>query len=69
MSGKEFENSPDIDGVARALSQVTLQGDTFLHGDTEARQKLIASAKELVAAAETPVEALLWHTWALVLIS
>lgn len=47
------------DEMARALSQVTAEGGKFINGDDEAREKLISSARELVVAAETPVESLL----------
>ncbi|KAK8069583.1 hypothetical protein PG994_006199 [Apiospora phragmitis] len=33
--------------------------------DPAAREKLVESARELVLAAETPMESLLWHIWAL----
>lgn len=54
------------DNIAEALKQVVAQGNKFLDGDDEARQKLVTSARELVTAAETPVESLLWNIWALV---
>ncbi|KAH9904727.1 S-adenosyl-L-methionine-dependent methyltransferase [Xylariomycetidae sp. FL2044] len=65
-----FENPSSKEAVARALKQVAEHGGEFLNNkddddDTSAREKLIASARELVSAAETPVESLLWHIWAL----
>ncbi|KAF2874397.1 putative O-methyltransferase [Massariosphaeria phaeospora] len=35
-----------------------------MDGDPEARQRLVASARALLTAAETPVESLLWNVWA-----
>ncbi|CAI6334215.1 unnamed protein product [Periconia digitata] len=51
--------------ITQALSQVEAHASQLKSGDPEARQKLIASARELVTAAETPVETLLWNIWAL----
>ncbi|KAI1465194.1 S-adenosyl-L-methionine-dependent methyltransferase [Daldinia caldariorum] len=50
--------------IAQALREVAADGFKFLDGDLEAREKLIASARELVTTAETPVETLLWNVWA-----
>lgn len=58
-------NMADQDRIAKALSQVAADGSNLNNGDPEARQKLVASARELVNAAETPVESLLWNIWAL----
>ncbi|CAJ2503043.1 Uu.00g104370.m01.CDS01 [Anthostomella pinea] len=49
--------------LVHALSQVTKDGSDFTNGQDGAREKLIASARELVALAETPVESLLWNIW------
>jgi hypothetical protein len=43
----------DQDRIAQALSQVAADGDGLKNGDPEARQKLVASARELLNAAET----------------
>lgn len=56
----------NVENVARALKQVAEDGNKFMNNDSAAREKLVASARELVLAAETPVESLLWNIWALV---
>ncbi|KAG8159531.1 hypothetical protein KVR01_010168 [Diaporthe batatas] len=60
-SGMKSQN----ESIAEALHQVATQGDAFLGGDEEAHQRLVTAARELVTAAETPVESLLWNVWAL----
>ncbi|RYP75358.1 hypothetical protein DL771_002454 [Monosporascus sp. 5C6A] len=65
MSGQDAETPSQMESIARALSQVAAEGNKFMNGDQEARKKLVESARELVATAETPVESLLWHIWAL----
>ncbi|KAI2618924.1 S-adenosyl-L-methionine-dependent methyltransferase [Hypoxylon sp. NC1633] len=57
--------TPNAENVARALKQVAEDGDKFLNNDSAARKRLVACARELVLAAETPVESLLWNIWAL----
>ncbi|KAF1997422.1 S-adenosyl-L-methionine-dependent methyltransferase [Amniculicola lignicola CBS 123094] len=51
--------------IAHSLSKVAIEGQRFLDGDENARKALVASARELVAVAEDPVESLLWNIWAL----
>lgn len=61
------ESSLQREKVTKILAKVASQGDKFTHsGSDEARQQLINSARELVYAAESPVESLLWHMWSLV---
>ncbi|KAK7931735.1 hypothetical protein PG985_002447 [Apiospora marii] len=57
--------TPDMDNVAQALKQVAQDGERFMDDDPAARERLVASARALVQAAETPMESLLWHVWAL----
>ncbi|KAK7992034.1 O-methyltransferase [Apiospora saccharicola] len=57
--------TPDMDNVAQALKQVAEDGEKFMGNDPAARERLVASARALVLAAETPIESLLWHIWAL----
>lgn len=52
--------------IEQALKQVAIEGSGFLNGDPDARERLIASARQVVAVAETPAETLLWNIWALV---
>ncbi|PVH93147.1 hypothetical protein DM02DRAFT_662271 [Periconia macrospinosa] len=47
--------------IAEAFRQVQSDGSDFLNGSLEAREKLVASARSLLEAAENPVESLLWH--------
>lgn len=58
--------TPDMETVAQALKQVAEDGKMFMNNDPSAREKLVASARALVLAAETPMDSLLWHVWALV---
>lgn len=58
--------TPNVENIARALKQVAEDGDKFMNNDSAARERLIASARELVLAAETPIESLLWNIWTLV---
>ncbi|KAI6089581.1 S-adenosyl-L-methionine-dependent methyltransferase [Hypoxylon rubiginosum] len=55
----------DVENIARALKQVAEDGDKVMKNDSAARERLVASARDLVLAAETPMESLLWHIWAL----
>lgn len=55
-----------MERISQALSQVAADGDKLMKGDSEAREKLVTSARKLVVAAEIPVETLLWTIWALV---
>ncbi|KAK8133094.1 hypothetical protein PG999_001267 [Apiospora kogelbergensis] len=57
--------TPDMETVAQALKQVAEDGKMFMNNDPSAREKLVASARALVLAAETPMDSLLWHVWAL----
>ncbi|KAI1371933.1 S-adenosyl-L-methionine-dependent methyltransferase [Hypoxylon crocopeplum] len=57
--------TPNVENIARALKQVAEDGDKFMNNDSAARERLVASARELVLAAETPMESLLWNIWAL----
>jgi hypothetical protein len=66
MSDLHVQLASQTEGVAEALSQVAAEGNSFLSGDSAAREKLISSARKLITAAETPVETLLWNIWALV---
>jgi hypothetical protein len=51
--------------ILQTLQQIESDGSKFANGDPEARQRLIAGARELISAAETPVETLLWNVWAM----
>jgi hypothetical protein len=68
MTTEALNSGTPKEAIAQALSRVASEGSRYLHGDPDAREKLVASARDLVAAAETPVESLLWHIWALVCI-
>lgn len=66
MRDKGHESSSQREHIAEALSRVASAGSKFMNGDSSARETLIARARELVAATETPVETLLWTIWAMV---
>lgn len=66
MSSQAPDKPPQMESIACAIAQVATDGDKFMNGDHEARKRLVESARQLVTAAETPVESLLWHIWALV---
>lgn len=51
------------DAIAKVLGQVAAEGAEFLGGEPGSREKLVATARELIAVAETPVESLLWSIW------
>lgn len=65
MASENHATEVEQDRIARALSQVVAVGNKVKSGDPDARQKLVASARELISAVETPAESLLWHNWAL----
>ncbi|KAI3399351.1 hypothetical protein diail_7078, partial [Diaporthe ilicicola] len=52
------------DKIAEVLNQITSNGNGFMNDDPGSREKLLASARELIVAAESPVESLLWSIWA-----
>ncbi|KAK8045116.1 hypothetical protein PG993_005140 [Apiospora rasikravindrae] len=56
--------TPDVENVAQALKQVAEDGRRFMD-DSSTRERLVASARALVLAAQTPMDSLLWHVWAL----
>jgi hypothetical protein len=53
----------DNNTVAQVLKQIASEGQRFLQGDEGARQNLVAKARELIFAAEDPMDTLLWHVW------
>jgi hypothetical protein len=64
MDAKSIKSTPQNYELSKALGQVSKEGAKLLNGDSAARERLIASARELIAAAETPVETLLRNIWA-----
>ncbi|KAF2654853.1 S-adenosyl-L-methionine-dependent methyltransferase [Lophiostoma macrostomum CBS 122681] len=64
MAEHDIGSNKHNEAIAKALKQVSAHGTDLIDGDSAAREKLIASARELVAVAETPVETLLWNIWA-----
>ncbi|KAF2269718.1 S-adenosyl-L-methionine-dependent methyltransferase [Lojkania enalia] len=65
MDKEALQTSLQKGRIEQALRQVTIEGSGFLNGDLDARERLIAGARQLVAVAETPVETLLWNIWVL----
>jgi len=57
-------SSNERDNIALALSKITAQGKSYMSNEPGAREKLIASARDLIDAAESPIESLLWLIWA-----
>jgi hypothetical protein len=64
VQGMATESDPHNQAIRSALNEVSTEGTKLLSGDSAARERLIASAHELIAATETPVETLLRNIWA-----
>lgn len=56
-------NGIDNEEVALAVAQVVAEGQRFSKGEDGARERLVASARSLIFAAEDPLDTLLWHVW------
>lgn len=65
MDNQSAEMEVQNKRIAGALGHVKSDGNDFLNGSHEARERLVPSARNLVSAAESPVESLIWHIWAL----
>ena len=63
MSKKDCKSTVQKDEVAQLLDQIAAEGQGFLSGENGAREKLVASARALIFAAEEPMDTLLWHIW------
>ena len=63
MPEKSIEPNNSNEDIRRALKVVATEGNKLLEGDPDAREKLVASARELIAATESPVDTLLWNIW------
>lgn len=53
----------DYSEVTSALAQIAAEGERFSRGEDGARERLVASARDLIFAAEEPLDTLLWHMW------
>ena len=51
----------DVTGL---LNEIAAQGKSLSHDGEGSREKLIDSARSLIAALETPMEAITWIIWA-----
>ena len=61
----EVATSPnDVDAVANTIESIQTLGETFSPADNFGRQKLLAEARRLVRALETPRETMIKHNWA-----
>jgi len=61
----EVATSPnDADAVANTIESIQTLGKTFSAADNFGRQKLLAEARRLVRALETPRETMIKHNWA-----
>ncbi|KAI0871813.1 S-adenosyl-L-methionine-dependent methyltransferase [Hypoxylon argillaceum] len=65
MTDDISEDAAQRDSVMRALARVAAQGDKFEAAEPGSRESLIEAARDLLAAAESPVESLLWSIWSL----
>ena len=50
--------------VTALLDEIALVGEAFSQKKAGAREHLISNARRLIAALETPVEAVTWIAWA-----
>jgi hypothetical protein len=66
MSNNILENAAQRDSIMQALARVAAQGGKFQDAEPGSRESLIEAARDLLAAAESPVESLLWSIWTLV---
>ena len=62
---QDSDTAAQTDRITQALQKVQADGQNLTNGDPSARANLVASARKLLTAAETPVESLLWQVWAL----
>jgi hypothetical protein len=69
MSNEMSESVTQRENIAEALSKVAFEGQNYMSNGPGAREKLIASARELITATESPMESLLWAIWAQVQIT
>lgn len=49
--------------IERLIDELSVQKKEISHAGSEAREQMILKARELVAALETPLEAILWMIW------
>jgi len=54
----------DADAVSTTIESIQTMGKTFSPADNFGRQKLLAEARRLVRALETPRETMIKHNWA-----
>jgi hypothetical protein len=57
-------DTPESRDVATLLEQISAKGSGFIYGDSRSRGELLALAKSLCTALETPMEAILRMGWA-----
>ncbi|RWA08813.1 hypothetical protein EKO27_g6294 [Xylaria grammica] len=65
MPDQISEHSAEKADIKQALARVAAQGRKFEDDEPGSREALIEAARDLVAAAESPVESLLWSIWTL----
>ncbi len=63
MGSTTLKQTPSTD-VAALLDDIALVGEALSQKRAGARDQLISNARRLVAALETPVEAITWMAWA-----
>ncbi|KAI0100579.1 S-adenosyl-L-methionine-dependent methyltransferase [Nemania sp. FL0031] len=65
MSDNCLEDAAQRDSIMRAVALVAAEGGKFQDAEPGSRESLIEAARDLIAAAESPVESLLWSVWTL----
>jgi hypothetical protein len=63
MSEALPEDTAQKSNVQRALIRIAAEGVKFMGDEPGSRESLIETARDLIAAAESPVESLLWNAW------
>ena len=64
MATNADPNAPLNANVGAVLKEIASKGEAFSQKEPGARESLIASARSLIAALETPMETVLWMIWA-----
>lgn len=69
MAAHTSLDSPLNKNTKILLKDVAIKGEAFSRSEEGAREALIASARSLIMALETPMEAVTWMIWAEVRLS
>lgn len=63
MDTAQPSSNPQSLHVESILRDIDVSGKALFHGRDGARTALITKARSLIAALETPVEAIIWMAW------